>query len=1257
MEHLKAVLIANRGEIACRLIRAAKSLGIRSVAIYSQVDSESLHALSADEAHLLTGDSRSAYLDGDQIIAIAKKSNAQAIVPGYGFLSENTAFARSVADAGLVFVGPSPEAVESFGLKHMARDLAIAAGVPVVPGSQGLVDTEDAAVAAANGLGYPIMLKATAGGGGMGLLVCADETEVRRNFQTVQSRGASLFKHAGVFLERYFPDSHHIEVQVFGNGQGKAISVGERECSIQRRHQKVVEECPSPLVELKYPELRASLTACAVRLAESIRYGSAGTVEYLVDDETGDFFFLEMNTRLQVEHGITEMCYGVDLVELMLRQADAELAGRGGLEAAELERLQPSFLSPTGHAIEVRVYAENPARDFSPSPGLLQEVVWHQPAGARVDTWVQTGMTVTADYDPLLAKLMYHGATRDAAVAGMEDMLRKSVVHGPPANLDFLLAIVQDATFRRGHTNTKFLSTFAFVPAAIDVLSGGSYTLIQDYPGRPTVGHGFGHAGPMDTIAFRAANILAGNPEGTEGLEITLTGPDLRFLGDAVVALCGPPIPAHLDGAEFPQWTRVHIRAGQRLTLGKMAAHCRVYLAVYGGFLNVASWFGSKSTNPMVNVGGYQGRPLRAGDFLRIVEPDHLPQHTEGAAFSLPKEVVPRYTSDWHIEVMPGPYETGYLATSDIETIYSVPFKVSHNAARGGIRLIGPRPVFARKDGGEGGGHPSNVIEYGYPLGGLNWTGNEGVLFPADCPDFGGFICSFTVTKGDLWKMGQLRAGDSVQFHRVSLDSALQTRRRNEAFLAALAAAVSTAGAAGSAASSSPESALVPFDSDTIGPEAAEPGQDVLRYLEATATRPAVTYRGGADDYVLVEYGTGAPDLNNKCRSTALKRALDAATGPVSTNRAQGGVVFNTVGCVNTLAISYSGLGVSRDALIDRLVALEDTLGDMSAAQFPSRHFRLPLTFKHRKLDDAIERYMANQRSKATYLPDPFKFVAENNGMTVDELKRLCVKMETVVIAVGFFMALPLSLPVDPRDRIRSPKMNPSRTYTPEGTFSYGGSSVSVYPVDSPGGYMLMGMTMPGVDVFGRKRGFAPERPWMFEDMDIVSFYEVTEEEYDAHMAAFHAGRYDFEVTPTVFDMAAHNRLLSTATSEAEALQAKREVAQDAMAERERESLAQWLAEKQAGETSEDEIQALLADPGVEAIEAPVNANVWKVLVEEGDVLKAGQTVVILEAMKMEINVNVESRLAGAKVIKVVIKPGDSIESGAKIILAKEPAN
>ena len=453
-----------------------------------------------------------------------------------------------------------------------------------------------------------------------------------------------------------------------------------------------------------------------------------------MDDKSGDFFFLEMNTRLQVEHGITELCYDVDLVQLMLRQADTELAGKGGIDREELKLLQPT--GPKGAAIEARVYAENPARDYTPSPGTLQIVEWADMDGRRIDTWVHTGTIVSSHYDPLLAKVMVHRSSREECIKAMHETLTKSRICGPPTNLDFLATIVDDSRFAEGVTMTKFLTEFKYSPAAIDVISGGAYTQVQDYPGRPNMGRGFPHAGPMDPLAFQIANILVGNPCGAEGLEFTLDGPELLFLGSAVIAICGAPMNVKLDSKHVSMWSRTHINAGQKLKIGKTTGGgCRSYLAVYGGLPNVAKWFGSKATSPGVGVGGYQGRQLAAGDLLAITR--DIPRHLSHS-LRVPEDLLPRYPSHWDILAMVGPYDEGYLVEEDVEMIYKTKWQISHNAARGGIRLIGPKPKWARADGGEGGAHPSNVVEYGYPVGSLNWTGDDPCIFPVDCPDFGG---------------------------------------------------------------------------------------------------------------------------------------------------------------------------------------------------------------------------------------------------------------------------------------------------------------------------------------------------------------------------------------------------------------------------------------------------------------------------------------------------------------------------------------
>ena len=589
-------------------------------------------------------------------------------------------------------------------------------------------------------------------------------------------------------------------------------------------------------------------------MAESIKYGSAGTIEYLVDDETGDFFFLEMNTRLQVEHGITELCYGVDLVELMLRQADAELLGRKGIDKDQLKKLQPS--APNGAAIEARVYAENPARNYAPSPGTLQSVQWKEIKGCRVDTWVKTGTIVSSHYgtfmsepssilhetsidgadvlDPLLAKVMFHAPTRKEAIKGMHECLSKTRICGPPTNLDFLASILEDKTFVEGRTLTKFLNEFKYTPAAIDVIGGGAYTQVQDYPGRPTMGRGFPHAGPMDPLAFQIGNYLVGNSGGTEGLEITLNGPELLFLGPAIVALCGAPMDAKLDGKAVAMWARIKISAGQKLSIGKTTAGgCRSYLSVYGGFSNVAPWFGSKATSPGVGVGGYQGRQLASGDLLAITK--DVPEHLSGE-LSLPEALVPKYTNHWDILAMVGPYDEGYLTPEDVQMIYDTTWQISHNAARGGIRLIGPKPKWARSDGGEGGAHPSNVVEYGYPVGALNWTGDDPCIFPVDCPDFGGFVSSTTIIKADYWRLGQMKAGDTMRYQRVSLSDALGVRQRLSEFLGKIVQACS---------GKSKFDGIAPLNYSELPPSASagDFGKAIVHRVEAKGNQPLTLYR------------------------------------------------------------------------------------------------------------------------------------------------------------------------------------------------------------------------------------------------------------------------------------------------------------------------------------------------------------------------------------------------------------------------------
>ncbi|KAJ5125043.1 uncharacterized protein N7515_008868 [Penicillium bovifimosum] len=1236
MEKLKTLLIANRGEIAVRIIKTAKALGIRTISVYTTADATSKHVLAADEAILLPGDDSTAYIDGDSIIKISRSKQVDAIIPGYGFLSENVEFAEAVAKAGMVFVGPKAEAIADFGLKHRAREIAVAAGVPIVPGTQGLLGTQEEAVDAANNLGYPVMLKATGGGGGMGLMICNSAGDVRESLTQVRSRGETLFKNAGVFMERYYPESHHIEVQVFGNGLGDAIHVGERECSIQRRHQKVVEECPSPFVE-RHPGLRERLTSAAVNLTKSIRYGSAGTVEYLVDDATGDFFFLEMNTRLQVEHGITELCYGLDLVELMLQQADRELCGHGGLDKGYLHSLQPE--KPVGCAIEVRVYAENPARNYAPSPGLLQHVEWKELEGTRIDTWVARGTRISTYYDPMIAKVMVHDTNRTGAIEKLAEVLSHSTICGPPTNLEFLHSIVQSSRFKTGNTLTNFLNDFVFSPTAIDVISPGVYTTIQDYPGRPTAGRGIPQAGPMDPLAFRAANILVGNPSGTEGLEFTLKGPELRFLAPACVSVCGAPMDMKLDGTDVPMWTRLYIKAGQTLSIEKLSGPggCRAYLAVQGGFPAIAPYFGSKSTTPLLGIGGYQGRALAPGDMLAIATLDAVETERE---ISLPAHLRPDYSTHWDIYAMVGPYDEGYIVSEDIDMIYDTKWNVSHSATRGGIRLIGPTPRWAREDGGEGGQHPSNVIEYGYPNGALNWTGDSPVIFPVDAPDLGGFISSTTIVKGSLWRMGQLKSGDTLQYHRVSLEDALKMSAQLEMFLENLSALV-----AGQCSADTIEPIPTSLPQSTIS---GSWGKSLVHRTELKESEIDMIFRQGGDEFLLVEFGDGVFNLNHRCRVTALEKAFNKAR---KSDEALNRSVYKTIGCCNSLQIHYDGSKLSQRSLVNIMVSLQENISDPRNSKVPSRKFRLPICFESPAQEEAIKRYMETQRPYAPFLPSNMDFVAKINGITRDELIEIFLSVEFMAICVGFVCCDTICLPIDPRYRLNCPKQNPSRVYTPEGSVSWGGSCMNIYPVDAPGGYQMTGQTIPCFDQLGVKPGFSPDEPGLFRDFDQITFYRVQKDELERDMARFRSGSYEFQYEDVTFDMAAHNRLLEQTTDEVAAFKSGQATAQAKMLALEKESMDRWMAEKAQNKVPDNEISLLRQDPDILTLYAPLDANVWKVNVADGDNVSSTQVVVILEAMKMEVAVSYNGDKKDAadlklKVEKVLVQPGDTIRAG-----------
>lgn len=664
----KKVLIANRGAIATRIIKTLKKLSIKAVAVYSEADRDSLHVQEADESYSLgAGSAASTYLNQDLLFEIIKKSGAEAVHPGYGFLSENPDFSARCAKEGVVFLGPTEEQMISFGLKHKAREIANAAGVPLPPGT-GLLEDANEAVAKANAIGYPVMLKSTAGGGGIGMKRCYSAKELANEFDTVKRLAVNNFKSGGIFLEKFIEQARHIEVQIFGDGEGNVLAIGERDCSAQRRNQKVVEECPAPGLTAKQ---REALRSTAVSLGKQVKYRGAGTVEYVFDVASGQFYFLEVNTRLQVEHGVTEMVYGIDLVEWMIRLGAKELAPLAELGAG---------LRANGHAIEARLYAEDPVKDFRPSAGIVSTVEFPKQdrVNTRIDTWIESGTEVSAFFDPMLAKLIAWGSTREESINGLTKLLESSVVYGIETNQEYLLKLLQSSLLKDASVLTSSLNNFSYSSNTLDVLAGGTLTTLQDYPGRTGLWSiGVPPSGPMDSLSFRIANRLLGNASDCAAMEITVAGPTLRFNAATKFAITGAGLKATLDDGLIPMYTVLEAKAGQVLKLGKIVgAGARSYLAIAGGFA-CPLYLGSRSTFTLGLFGGHAGRAIRTGDVLHFFADKPCT-----AAVGTVSELKSELTTEWEIRVIYGPHGApDFFTEKDIATLFSTAYEVHYNSS------------------------------------------------------------------------------------------------------------------------------------------------------------------------------------------------------------------------------------------------------------------------------------------------------------------------------------------------------------------------------------------------------------------------------------------------------------------------------------------------------------------------------------------------------------------------------------------------
>ncbi|UXY18828.1 5-oxoprolinase/urea amidolyase family protein [Streptomyces cynarae] len=1159
------LLVANRGEIAVRILRTARELGLRTVAVYSDADRSAPHVRLADRAvRLGPAPARESYLDPDLVLKAAKDTDAGAIHPGYGFLSEDAAFARRCEDAGIVFVGPTPEQLELFGTKHTARAAALAAGVPLAPGT-GLLASLDEALDQADTIGYPVMLKATGGGGGIGMSACRSAGELTEAWERVQRVAAASFSTAGVFLERLVEHARHVEVQIFGDGAGKVVTLGDRDCSLQRRNQKVVEEAPAP--ELP-PRIRRRLTESARDLCASVGYRSAGTVEFVYDAAREEAYFLEVNTRLQVEHPVTEEVYGVDLVAWMLRLA------RGDHGVVR----DPG--APRGHAVEARLYAEDPSRDHRPGAGLLTRVEF--PQGVRVDGWVETGTEVTTSYDPLLAKVIAYGPDREHALRRLDEALARTRIDGIETNLGQIRAALAADAFRSATHSTATLAGVTDPTPRIEVVAAGTLTTVQDWPGRTGYWQvGVPPCGPMDDLSFRLGNRALGNAEGAPGLECTLQGPTLRFTHATTVCVTGAPAPVTVDGTPVAQWEPVTVPAGAVLEVGAPSEHgLRTYVLFAGGGLDVPAFLGSTATFTLGRFGGHGGRALRTGDVL------HGGTVTTGSP--VPAADRPAFTSSWLLGALEGPHAAPeFFTEDDIHDFYAAEWKAHFNSARTGVRLVGPKPRWARPDGGEAGLHPSNIHDTPYSVGAVDYTGDMPVLLGPDGPSLGGFVCPATVPTRERWKLGQLRPGDTVRFAPLADDG-------------------------------TPRPAIVD------GGVLARDGD--------------VTYRRSGDDNLLVEFGPMRLDLALRMRVHALMEAVSQAC--------LDGVTDLTPG-IRSLQIQTDPRRLAQPELLASVRELVAALPPTDELVVPSRTVHLPLSWDDPATREAIARYMAGVRDDAPWCPWNIEFIRRVNGLqSVEDVHRTVFDAEYLVLGLGdVYLGAPVATPLDPRHRLVTTKYNPARTWTAENSVGIGGAYLCVYGMEGPGGYQFVGRTTQVWSGWQQRGAFEPGSPWLLRFFDRIKWYPVSAEELLELRADIVSGRFVPRIEEGVFSLAEYEAFLTGNAAAIAGFRARQQAAFAAERAAWEASGEFARAETTTVPAARSEVTV---PPGGRLVEADFAASVWQVNVEPGDEVTAGQPLLALEAMKMESRVHAP---VDAVVTELLTKPGAQVEAGTPLLV------
>jgi urea carboxylase len=800
---------------------------------------------------------------------------------------------------------------------------------------------------------------------------------------------------------------------------------------------------------------------------------------------------------------------------------------------------------------------------------------------------VERGVEVSPFYDPLIAKVIVHARTRAEALEKLSSALSLTRIGGIQTNVAYLRGLLKHPRVLAGELTTRTLGSFHHQETGIEVLRAGTQTTVQDVPGR--VGYwsvGIPPSGPMDPFSFRLANQAIGNPEGASGLEMTMEGPSLRFRSRTLVALGGADMQATARGNRVPLYEAVWLEAGEVLEIGRVSGPgVRGYLAVRGG-IQTPEYLGSRSTFTLGNFGGHGGRALRVGDILPL--PSFSGSDGETLPKRLPESLWPELTRSWTLNVLSGPHGApDFFTVSDIKALFTADYEVHYNSARTGVRLIGPKPKWAREDGGEAGLHPSNIHDNAYAVGAIDFTGDMPILLGPDGPSLGGFVCPATVAQSELWKLGQLAPGDKVRFAPVSEKQALAFRKKQDERIKG----------------NPPEEEPAGFQMELQEP--------VLWTRPESATAVKMVVRRSGDGALLVEFGPNVLDLNLRFIAHAFMVEIE--------KRSISGVIECTPG-IRSLQVQFDATKVDSEALLKTLQQIEEGLGNQADIRVPSRIVHLPLSWDDPQTQLAARKYQQLVRQDAPWCPDNIEFIRRINGLhSVDAVREIVFGASYMVMGLGdVYLGAPVATPVDPRHRLVTTKYNPARTWTPENAVGIGGAYLCIYGMEGPGGYQFVGRTLPVYNRFRVTADFVSGKPWLLRFFDRLRFYPVGVEELLEMRADFSAGRHELGIEEGEFSLAEYNRFLE---SEKDSISEFKERQQAAfLAERQR-----WIESGQINfETENPGVADAVVDEipeGAMAIESQIPANVWKIEKKPGDRVKRGETLLILESMKMEISV------------------------------------